>query len=116
MPIAFIKVRFLNVLRGGGACQVVAYLCRKAILDERLEKTFDYSEVAHDLVYEELLLPEGAPFATDAKLANALDEAERRRQRRATRRTRWPQIGVHFIFALPSDSVVTLDEAAELAK
>jgi len=116
MPIAFIKVRFLNVLRGGGACKVVAYLGHKAILDERLEKTFDYREVADDLVYEDLMLPDGTSFATAAKLANALDEAERRRQRRATKRKRWPQIGAHFIFALPSDSVVTLDEAVELAK
>jgi MobA/MobL family len=116
MPIAFIKVRFLNVLRGGGACKVVAYLGRKAILDERLEMTFDYREVADDLVYEDLMLPDGAPFATAAELANALDEAERRRQRRATKRKRWPQIGAHFIFALPSDSVVTLDEAVEMAE
>lgn len=114
MPIAFARLRFLNTLRNGGACKALAYLGRKAILDERVGKTFDYTDIARDLVYEDLVLPAGALFASVAELANLLDEAERRRQRRSTNRQRWPQIGAHLIFALPPDPVLTLDEAAEL--
>ncbi|MCW5691664.1 MAG: MobA/MobL family protein [Pseudolabrys sp.] len=114
MPIAFVRVRFLNVLRDGGACKALSYIGRTAIRDDRLGRTFDCKDVAHDLVHERLLLPHGAPFTSVAELANALDEAERRRQRRSTKRKRWPQFGAHLIFALPSDEILTVDEAAEL--
>jgi len=114
MPIAFVRTHFLNLTRRGGACKTVAYLGRTAILDERLGTTFDYAGIARDLVYERLILPGAAPFQTAPELANALDEAERQRQRRSTNRKRWPQFGAHLIFALPPDTILTIDEAAEL--
>jgi hypothetical protein len=116
MAIAFVRVRFLNVSRNGGACKALSYLGRTSIQDERLERTFDYTDAPRDLVYEDLVLPDGAPFATLAELANALDEAERRRQRRSTNRERWPQFGAHLIIAVPPDPVLTLDEVVELVE
>jgi hypothetical protein len=116
MPIAFARVSFLNAFSDGGASRALAYLGRKAILDERLGKTFRFPFAPHDLVYDNLLLPNGAPFATVAELANAIDEAERKRQRRCIGRIRWPQCGAHLIFALPPDSVLTIDEAVELVE
>lgn len=114
MPIAFARARFLNITSRGGACKTVAYLGRKVILDRRLDQIFDYEGIANDLVYETMILPNNAPFRTPAEFANALDEAERRRQRRSTNRERWPQFGAHLIFALPPDTILTVDEAAEL--
>lgn len=114
MAIAFVRAHFLNVTNSGGACKTFAYLGRTAILDERLGTTFDYAGIARDLVYERLILPSAAPFQTAPQFANALDEAERRRQRRSTNRKRWPQFGAHLIFALPPDPILTLDETAEL--
>lgn len=115
MAIALVHVRFLNVLPDRGACKVAAYLCRQAIFDRRLGMIFDYRDVADDLVHEGLILPDGAEklFPTTAELANALDEAERRRQRKTANRTRWPQFGAHIIFALPPSPELTLDEAVE---
>ncbi len=114
MPIAFVRTHFLNLTRRGGACKTVAYLGRTAVLDERLGTTFDYAGIARDLVYERLILPGNAPFRTAAELANALDEAERRRQRSSTNRKRLPQFGAHLIFALPPDPILTLDETTEV--
>jgi hypothetical protein len=85
-------------------------------MDERLGKQFHFARAPRDLVYEDMLLPDDAPFATVGELANALDEAERRRQRRSTNRKRWAQFGAHLIFALPPEQVLTLDEAVELVE
>lgn len=116
MAIAYSRVRFLNILRNGGACKAFAYVSRRPVEDEQLGKTFDFPLAPRDLVFETMLLPDGAPFRTPAELANALDVAERRRQRRSTNRKRWPQFGAELMAALPPDRVVTLDEATELTE
>ncbi len=116
MPIAYARLTFLNLLPDGGACKALAYLGRTAIRDQGMERMFDFTGIAEDLVYEALLLPDGAPFATVSEFANALDGEERSRQRRDVDRERWPQVGASLVLALPPDPVLTLGEGAELVK
>ncbi len=114
MATAFINASFQNLTRDAGACRLVAYLGRTAIADQRLGLTYDFTDIAHDLVHAEIRLPDIAPaeFGSVDKLANLIDEADARRMR-TTQRERWPQYAAALIAALPPDDELSFDEAIE---
>jgi hypothetical protein len=116
VAIRFINARFLRLLPDSGAQKVIAYFGRADIFDDRIGARFEFSDVAADLVHEQILLPDQAPpeLAVPTRFASALDLAEMRRMRKTSDRERWPQIGCAFVVALPPDREVTLDEAIEL--
>ena len=116
VAIRFINARFLRLLPDSGAQKVIAYFGRADVFDDRIGARFEFSDVAADLVHEQILLPDQAPpeLAVPTRFASALDLAEMRRMRKTSDRERWPQIGCAFVVALPPDREVTLDEAIEL--
>jgi hypothetical protein len=116
VAIRFINARFLRLLPDSGAQKVIGYFGRADVFDDRIGARFEFSEIASDLVHEQILLPDQAPpeLALPTRFASALDLAEMRRMRKTSDRKRWPQIGAVFVVALPPDREVTLDEAIEL--
>jgi MobA/MobL family len=116
VAIRFINARFLRLLPDSGARKVIAYFGRADVFDDRIGARFEFSDVASDLVHEQILLPDQAPpeLALPTRFASALDLAEMRRVQKTSDRKRWPQIGAAFVVALPPDREVTLDEAIEL--
>jgi len=54
MALPYINATFLNLKQDDGLCRAVAYLIRAIITKQRGGTTFDFSALAHDLVYGEL--------------------------------------------------------------
>ncbi len=46
---------------GGSACSHAAYISGSIVKDERTGMTWDYSKKAHDVLYSEIIAPEGSP-------------------------------------------------------
>ena len=118
MAISFARISFAHLLPDSGACRILAYNARCAVKDRRLDKTFDYSDQAGDLVEEFTIAPDGVvPPETVEDFANAIDAAEAKHVRRSLKnRKRRPQVGTVLIIALPPDTECTLDEAREIAR
>jgi hypothetical protein len=117
MSIAWINVRFMNLLPDGGACKALAYTGRSAVFDRRLRTLYDFRRLGADLVHEEIIVPEGVSpaFATIEAFGNAVDAAEFRRVRLGLDdRIRLPQVGAAIIVALPPDAEVNFNEANEI--
>jgi MobA/MobL family len=117
VAIAYLRINFPRLLPHGGAAKLLAYLGRYRVVDWRLRRVFSFEGIARDLVYDEVILPNGAPaeYANPARLAHEIDAAEARRMRSFKDRERWPQIGAAFILALPPDSELTYDQVIELS-
>ena len=116
MAIAFVNLTFAHLLPDGGACQLLAYNTRCPVHDRRLGRTFDFSNLAADLVEEHVIAPDGiAPPESVEAFANAVDEAEAKHVRLSLdRRKRRPQVGGSIIVALPPDTELALDEIIEI--
>ncbi|MBR0784803.1 MobA/MobL family protein [Bradyrhizobium iriomotense] len=119
MAIPFAFLAPVRLADHGGAVSAIAYAARNAVHDPRFEQPFDYSHLRSDLAHEEIILPVDCPatFLDRAKLAIALDEAERRKVRTPlSERNRLPQVGLALVVALPPSTEVSVKEAAEILR
>jgi hypothetical protein len=117
VAIPFTRLRYRCLLPRAGTAAELGYIGRRRIIDRRLDLQLDFTELADDLVYEDLSLPDGAPpeFCDIETFANENDAAEMRHVRGSLDdRERSPQIGIAIVHALPPDWEITLDEAVEL--
>jgi hypothetical protein len=115
MAIPFISVGFLSFRDERGACAITAYIGRD-IVQARTGKRYDFRRFRGDLVHEEVVMPRGvtAPSPSPAQFARMIDAAETpRARRRNTNTTRWRQLLLTMVVALPPDTECTLDEAIE---
>jgi len=93
------SVKNISRSRGSSAVSSAAYIARTKLTDERLHRSFDFRDRG-GLVHSEILLPEKAPpraeeWARDrAKLWNAAEKAEPRRDARVAR---------EYVVALPHE-------------
>ena len=115
MAIPFISVGFLSFRDERGACAITAYIGRD-IVQARTGKRYDFRRFRGDLVHEEVVMPRGVTGSSPspARFARMIDAAETPRARkRNTNTTRWRQLLLTMVVALPPDTECTLDEAIE---
>jgi hypothetical protein len=121
MAIAFIRADFLPLDRVGAFCAHCAYLIRGVVEGEM---TADFRRLdPGDRVYAGFVPLPGreTPFRTLGAFARAVEAAEpplvpRRRPRNGWKRTRWAQVALTLVVALPPDGEMTLDEAVALVE
>src|SRR4051794_9021231 len=91
---------------GRSAVAAAAYRSASALLDEREARTHDFSQKA-DVVYSEILLPDGAPerWSDRGVLWNAVEAAEKRKD---------AQLAREVEFALPRE--LSREEGVSLAR
>jgi ATP-dependent exoDNAse (exonuclease V) alpha subunit len=114
MSIMFFKVRSLSRAKGDNAIAKAAYVSRSRIIDLQTGKAHDYRRV-RGLAHSEIVLPkdqmpEPGSWMTDrARLWNAAEEAETRRNSR---------VGREYTIALPHElpDEVRIDLARNLAR
>ncbi|WP_267427906.1 hypothetical protein [Methylobacterium sp. GC_Met_2] len=121
MAIAFIRADFLPLDRVGAFCTHCAYLIRGVVEGEMIA---DFRRLdPGDRVYARFVPLPGreTPFRTLGAFARAVEAAEpplvpRRRPRDGWKRTRWAQVALTLVVALPPDGEMTLDEAVALVE
>lgn len=92
--------------QGRSAVACAAYRSAEKLYDERLNKTYDYTN-KQDVAHTEIMLPEGAPsFLKERnKLWNAVEASEKRKD---------AQLAREFNFSLPKE--LTLEQNIALAR
>jgi len=102
LAIQFARLQYVKRSAGQSVCHKAAYNGRLFIHDERLEKTFNYTNKT-DSVYHAILLPEGAvaKYQDPEELWNTIEAVE----------GRWDsQVGKEMVLALPDDSQIVLKD------
>jgi hypothetical protein len=113
MAIPFISVGFFKFRDERGACAITAYVGRN-VVQARSGKRYDFRRFRGDLVHEEVVMPQGVTAAPPrpAQLARMIDAAEAPRTKKRNR-SRWQQLLLTLVVALPPDTECSLDEAIE---
>ncbi|RXG91290.1 MobA/MobL family protein [Bradyrhizobium vignae] len=116
MAIIYLGVSFTHVERDAGAPGFLGYLGRSRVLDTRLARHFDFSNLDGDLVHSEIIRTDEVSerFCEIEHFANCVDEAEVYWGNFGADSRR--QNGVAVVVALPPDSEITLAECAEFIK
>jgi Ti-type conjugative transfer relaxase TraA len=108
MAIAFARARYIGRSTGGVAVRSAAYNARVALTDERTGELF-YFRNRDAPQHHEVLLPEGADqaFADSARLWNAAELAEKRRD---------AQVARELVIALPANLELSPQDRVALAR
>jgi Ti-type conjugative transfer relaxase TraA len=106
MAIYHFSGTIISRSQGRSAVACAAYRCAERLIDERYNKTHDYTH-KQDVAYTEILLPENAAsFLRDReKLWNTVEASEKRKD---------AQLAREFNFALPRE--LTLEQNIALAR
>lgn len=108
MPIEFARVQFISRGKGLSVVAAAAYRGAEKIYDERLGVHHDY-ERKRGVVYNEVLLPEGAcqSLKCPNALWNLVEQVENRKN---------SQLAREIILALPADETVSDEDRVELTR
>lgn len=113
MAICFARQTVVHAEGGSSAVGLAAYVLRAAMTDEIAGRAYNFRRHGgdgHDLVHEEVFLPEGAPpvFADAAALWNGATAAELTVDRKTgeVRYKRGAQLAWHMILAVPKELAV----------
>lgn len=106
MAIYYLDAKVISRSTGRSAVAAAAYRSGEILFDERYEKEHDYSK-KQNIVYTEILLPEGAPLGLKdrERLWNEVERCEKRKD---------AQLARELVIALPKE--LTLQQNIELIK